>query len=360
MNINRNNYESYFLLYVDNELSGGERNSVEQFISENPDLKMEMDALKEAICVPEEFSFNKELLIKREITEEIQSKLLSHLDGELSGTEAVILEKQITSDNNLHKEWEFLQKTKLDAAEIVAFPDKSLLYRKEKGRVIAFNFRKLAAAATIVGLLLTSAYFFIQRQNQDSETVVAVIPQPKSTDSPVIANVNTVPQKSVADPAEKTSNNITDTPQLPEFTATTNTPQLKPGNSEEKESVPQQKINDVINNNDRELAVQQQTQRDPVNVPDLNENNNNVATIKPEPKQTPANDLDLTNRDVATTTLASFPEESESNKVMYFDEEKVTRSKLGGFVRKMKRVVERNAKIKTGNLHIGGFDLALK
>ena len=42
------------------------------------------------------------------------------------------------------------------------------------------------------------------------------------------------------------------------------------------------------------------------------------------------------------------------------NEENVKRSKLGGFIRKVKRVVERTANIKTDNsIKVAGFDIAL-
>src|SRR5450432_3370112 len=66
--ITRHNYEELFLLYVDNELSSAERESVEAFVKENPDLKEEMEALQQCRLIPvDEVSFgNLEPLLKEE------------------------------------------------------------------------------------------------------------------------------------------------------------------------------------------------------------------------------------------------------------------------------------------------------
>ena len=54
MDINKNNYEEFFLLYADNELSKTERKVVEIFVQENPDLKEEFSMWKLAINTPDE------------------------------------------------------------------------------------------------------------------------------------------------------------------------------------------------------------------------------------------------------------------------------------------------------------------
>ncbi len=47
MIINRHNYEEFFLLYIDNELDGGQQTAVEKFVEQNPDLGKELEMLKQ-------------------------------------------------------------------------------------------------------------------------------------------------------------------------------------------------------------------------------------------------------------------------------------------------------------------------
>jgi hypothetical protein len=49
-----------------------------------------------------------------------------------------------------------------------------------------------------------------------------------------------------------------------------------------------------------------------------------------------------------------------NNKIFFMNEETITRSKAAGLFRKVKRIIEQNTNIKTGNgIRIGGYEIAL-
>ncbi|MDP4213895.1 MAG: hypothetical protein Q8926_14865 [Bacteroidota bacterium] len=67
MDINRNNYENFFLLYLDRELNETERKEVEKFLFENTDLQKEFTLLQNTIQRPADIVFEqKELLYRKE------------------------------------------------------------------------------------------------------------------------------------------------------------------------------------------------------------------------------------------------------------------------------------------------------
>jgi hypothetical protein len=67
MEINRINYEKFFLLYLDRELSPVEKQEVEKFLAENTDLQKEFKLLQQTVLVPQDFVFEqKELLYRKE------------------------------------------------------------------------------------------------------------------------------------------------------------------------------------------------------------------------------------------------------------------------------------------------------
>ena len=53
MNINRNNYEEYFLLYADNELTDSEKAEVLMFLKQNKDLEEEFRMIHHTISKPD-------------------------------------------------------------------------------------------------------------------------------------------------------------------------------------------------------------------------------------------------------------------------------------------------------------------
>ncbi len=67
MDINRNNYEAFFLSYLDRELKPAEILAVEKFLSENADLQKEFALLQQTIFLPAEIIFEqKESLLREE------------------------------------------------------------------------------------------------------------------------------------------------------------------------------------------------------------------------------------------------------------------------------------------------------
>jgi len=100
MNINRHNYEEFFLLYVDNELTAEQKKSVEQFIQENPDLAGELELFRQtSLESDDKIVFEgKELLMKKENDATIslhnyEEWLVAYLDNELKPSERKEFEK---------------------------------------------------------------------------------------------------------------------------------------------------------------------------------------------------------------------------------------------------------------------------
>ena len=65
--INTTNYEEYFLLYVDNELTPAEKDAVEKFVLQHPALQEEFSLLKQTVLAPEMIEFgDKQSLYRKE------------------------------------------------------------------------------------------------------------------------------------------------------------------------------------------------------------------------------------------------------------------------------------------------------
>jgi len=162
ININRNNYEHYFLLWVDGELSPEEMVAVERFIDEHPDLAEELSLLQDTKLVPDEqiIFTEKERLLKQSTNEisfnNYESWFLLFIDNELSIADRQKVELFVLQHPQLQNEFELLQATKLAPEEWV-FKNKEILYQKEEQKrpVVYMRWLRYAAAAVMIGLMAT-------------------------------------------------------------------------------------------------------------------------------------------------------------------------------------------------------------
>src|SRR5687768_15129771 len=141
MNINRDNYEEFFVLYIDKELSPAARVAVEQFVEQNPDLKTELEMLAQTILPLDEMEtfVNKDVLLRSE--SEVAPALINDLnceeffvmygDNELNNDENALVEEFVYHHPQYQEHFELIQQVKFQPEKHVVFPDKSILYRSE-------------------------------------------------------------------------------------------------------------------------------------------------------------------------------------------------------------------------------------
>lgn len=160
--INRHNYETYFLLLVDGELSNEEQVAVDRFVAENPDLAEELSLLKCTQLQPEETIVfkDKEALLKKEgqdisLNNYVEWFLL-YTDKELSEEQRRQVEVFVLQHPALQHDFEWLQQTRLPEEKWV-FANKELLYRRSSGSrpVVYMRWMRYAAAAAVIGIMAT-------------------------------------------------------------------------------------------------------------------------------------------------------------------------------------------------------------
>ncbi|MES2646925.1 MAG: hypothetical protein V4717_08635 [Bacteroidota bacterium] len=190
MNITRNNYEEFFLLYADGELTHSDKAAVERFVSIHPDLGEELEMLMESVLETTDITMpGKHLLFKAEEWSEenltgTQKQMLLLLDNELPAETSAELKQAIATDPLLQKDWSVLLQTQLPAASI-EMPVKENLYRREKDRrPIPIGWVKwMAAAAVVAGIGWYSLSLINGNKTIDGPTVAGITDDKKSNNS---------------------------------------------------------------------------------------------------------------------------------------------------------------------------------
>jgi hypothetical protein len=357
MNINLNNYEEYFLLYADNELSQQQRNEVEVFIKENQELEREFEMIKSTINVPdEEVSLSdKSFLFKKDSTfiheNNYKEIFVLYYDNELSKEERVETEKFVNFHSEFKEEFELFSQTKLFSETDIVFTDKRLLYRKEKVvKIVPLKVWRALAAAVFIGFGL---WIFIAQENQLTDLPFVAVKE-NTTQRPATTAPSSIsgPTKSLT-PSEKkntASINLVSTEK-----DKNSAKKLLQEDKEEKNidrnevlrtvnvKIPGQKSieNTVVKNNGIEKSEQF------INtVPDLNykieTNNSSLLAAKNET-------VSASNNLSESKTQLTYPDVNNANNNYIFynvPAEDFKKSKVGIFLKKVRRIVERNDPIK--------------
>ncbi|MFT3932080.1 MAG: hypothetical protein QM726_00575 [Chitinophagaceae bacterium] len=387
MNINRNNYEEFFMLYADNELPAGVRKEVEAFVAANPDLKEELALFSATKLTPDNNTVfnNKEVLLRKENEAEAinitnyESFFVLYADDELNNDEKAQVEEFVYHHPQLQAAFELLQEVKLQPDTTIVFENKEILYRKEKDdKVIPIYWWRIAAAA-IVLLIAGLLWIYMGDGNNAPKGIVKNVQQPVTNPQTVplhkkeeiqqssnqqniseekgsVAQVNQ--QEIIKTKAPKTTHDLFDQPKKENELNTSSNPQTKEVKNE------QQQIAAVLPGEDGLKAtaipsIQNQTGK-------KTEINTDIAAAASKSVTnhqlvyTDANELE-SKKAIAEQVVAT----NTSDNVEVLNTSVETKSSLRGFFRKASRLMGKKSNnddedSKHKSILIGGFEIAVR
>ncbi len=183
--ITRDNYEEFFLLYTDNELSAAERHEVERFVADHPELREEWEAFLQCRVSPDlHLAFPDRTALLKPETENSNytDELLSYIDGELDEINTKKIEAVLRQDPLVEKELLLLRQTVSHPDTTIVFPEKDRLYRKERERrIIPLPWFRAGIAAAVAGAIALVLLLPAKRPAQPAAAIVVPRDSPAVT-----------------------------------------------------------------------------------------------------------------------------------------------------------------------------------
>jgi len=170
MKINRNNYEAFFIDYLEGNFDEKLVDDFIEFLQQNPDLKEELSLFQTVSIGQEEITFSKkELLLKEkyDIDSEFNQAAIARLEGDISTSEKTEFEKYLSIHPDKQKEAELFNKTKLQPDKSLVFSKKKKLFRYSAGRTVLL-WTSRVAAILIVAL---TVYILIENLSNNLESL---------------------------------------------------------------------------------------------------------------------------------------------------------------------------------------------
>lgn len=158
MQIDRTNYEVYFLDYIDGNLSVDLIDDFLEFLNKNPDLKKELQSVAQApVRLPDEqipFGWKNELL-KNELTgsSDFDYKAIAWMEGDLTGEEKSRFKKELQEDPQKQKDFELITSLRLQPQTTISFPGKNRLLKNSNIKKLLIWSGRIAALL-VLGLLI--------------------------------------------------------------------------------------------------------------------------------------------------------------------------------------------------------------
>ncbi|MBS1596702.1 MAG: hypothetical protein JST75_00645 [Bacteroidetes bacterium] len=366
MNIDRNNYEEFFLLYADNELSAAEKQLVESFVKENADLQEEFSLLAQSKLVADNNIVfeNKESLMRSSLD---TSSLINHsnyeeffllyLDNELNEDDQKAVEKFADKYPSLWYDMMMLQKARVEPDSSIIFVGKEKLYRKERKKVFLLPWQRIAAAAIL--LILVGFFVFKYATTKSNHNEVVVIDK-KSVDE-VVKKSDTDVTSKLLDTLNNT-NTAKEEEQLRVDRKENSTQKSTPNKRDvaiknpKQEKEPMEQPNDILPVAVENKNIDKISSINTDNISVLTDATANIAELKTvDPTKNQASEQQI--KPASFNDQANLPE--EPNGFLAFSTKK---NKMRGIFRRVSRVFEKTTNVEgdKSSVLIGNFQIAVK
>jgi hypothetical protein len=342
--IHLGNYEEFFILYMDNELSDAQVKMVDEFLAAHPDLKAEFEMLMSTKLPFEEFSFDKAGLMAENMKlSSVDEELLLYIDNELPAIEKKKVELEVASNKDYQLQHQVLLQAKLDPSEIIAYPNKKELYRREE-RVVSIKIWMRVAAAVIV--IAVGGILYFQNSSPSSITSSEITAGPSKNNQKNEVKKNDLregvtPSSEISQKGEIAVSN--------------------PLKKETKQNKPTEKKDIKVEN-----PIQQQN--DVAYTPEEVKEDINERAVVRNIEADRGNNIEETtaasvNKDFVTSSLANRLDNSSGDDEKSYTSNDDRKGSIKGFLRKATRMIEKRTGIdptNDGELLIGAVAINLK
>ena len=373
--ITRNNYEEFFVMYVDNELPLADRLAVEDFVRLNPDLDEELVMLQQSVLRPDERIVfeQKESLLKNTTTQQpinennYEEYFVLYGDDELTNEEKDKVEQFVYKYPQYQEAFELIQQIKLVPDKSLTFPDKAWLYRTEEddNKVIAFPWWRIAAAAIVLIAIGGLGWYLSVQDRKQDEPIADTKPKTEKSNplQPAVKNNNNNNGQAIPDHSVATAENKTGTQTIPDTTVKSVTQTLQ--QVAIKSST--QKNNSEVSNIPLVKNVSPVNPQEPM-IPDNNLSAKIVLVAVNSSYTQPAVNGRRIDKPINQPMQVAMVTEPENNneeikEPIYIATATINKTPLRGFFRKVSRVVDKvtshdeNSK---GEVRIANLAIALK
>jgi hypothetical protein len=169
MKINQHNYEHYFLMYIDNELSATEMAEVSDFIMQHPNYANKLQELQQLKISPDTLIYENKFLLYK--LSEQDEQCIAYLENEMTKEEKESFESEISTNIYLQsnvKQWQVTFITPPTTIEIS--PNfKNSLYKKSaqiKPLWATTSFKRWASVAAILVVVIGFNLFNTQNKQE--------------------------------------------------------------------------------------------------------------------------------------------------------------------------------------------------